>query len=104
MNIQMNGKSPERAALELAHSIGLSKATLKQINDLLISKIPELSPKQIAALREREKVSQAVMAACLGVTPSAIQSWEQGIRSPSNSSLRLLQLLEKHGLGLFVEP
>jgi len=103
MSVKMNGKSPEQAALELSHSLSLSKATLKQINNLLIHKIPELSSTQIAALRERENVSQAVMAACLGVTPSAIQSWEQGIRSPSNSSLRLLQILDKHGLSLFVE-
>ncbi len=102
MSIKMNGKSPEQAALELAHSVSLPKATLKQINDLLIPKIPELSAKGIAALRERENVSQAVMAVCLGVSPSAIQSWEQGIRNPSPSSLRLLQLFDKHGLGLFV--
>ena len=77
--------------------------TLKQINDLLIPKITDLSPRQIASLREREGVSQSVVAVCLGVTASTVRSWEGGFRTPSKSSLRLLQLLDKHGLELFVE-
>ena len=101
--IKMNGKTPEEVALEIAHSIKMPRKTKKHIEDLLIPKIRELSPKQIISLRKREDVSQYVMAVYLGVTEKTIQSWEQGRRSPSNSSLRLLHVIKDHGLEIFRE-
>jgi len=41
-------------------------------------------------------MSQAYFAALLNVSPKTVQSWEQGIREPSDSSLWLLQIVEKN--------
>ncbi|MCC6154411.1 MAG: hypothetical protein IT367_11665 [Candidatus Hydrogenedentes bacterium] len=40
-------------------------------------------------------MSQTVFAAPLNVSKKTVQSWEQGIRSPSDASLRLLQIIRK---------
>ena len=39
-------------------------------------------------------MSQAVFAATLNVSTKTVQAWEQGLRTPSQASARLLQLLD----------
>ncbi len=51
------------------------------------------TPKKIAALRRKLHMSQSFFAATLNVSKKTVQSWEQGIRSPSDASLRLLQII-----------
>mgnify|MGYP000915575358 CR=1 FL=1 len=51
-------------------------------------------PPQVARLRRRLKMSQAVFAATLNVSPRTVQSWEQGRRAPGDAALRLLQLVD----------
>jgi putative transcriptional regulator len=60
--------------------------------------VQPLSPKQIKALRERERVSQTVLANCLNVTPNLVSKWERGEKRPSGPALKLLSLVEKRGL------
>ena len=53
----------------------------------------EMTPAEIVALRARKlKVSQAVFARLLNVSPQAVRNWEQGINRPNGATLRLLQL------------
>jgi len=54
---------------------------------------PRLTPRQIAALRKRLRMSQAYLAAVLNVSAKAVQSWEQGIRQPGDAALRILQVI-----------
>jgi putative transcriptional regulator len=59
--------------------------------------IPEppapLSADEIQALREHDlKMSQAVFAGFIGVSPATVRSWEHGINSPKGPALRLLHL------------
>ncbi|MEI8293867.1 MAG: type II toxin-antitoxin system MqsA family antitoxin [bacterium] len=72
---------------------GSRKATLRRTS---VRKPPSLAATQIADLRKRLNVSQAVFAACLGVRPASVMSWEYGRRSPSGSALRLLQIATRH--------
>ena len=69
------------------------KATLRRTS---VRKPPSLAAAQIAELRKRLNVSQAVFAAFLGVRPASVMSWEYGRRSPSGSALRLLEIAMRH--------
>jgi putative transcriptional regulator len=55
---------------------------------------PAYSPERITRIRERLGLSQAVFASALNVSPGTVRSWEQGVRQPSGSALRLLQIAE----------
>ena len=57
---------------------------------------PRYSGSRIARLRSRLKLSQAVFAAALNVSPETVRAWEQGKRSPEGAALRLLQVAERH--------
>lgn len=57
---------------------------------------PAISAEQIARLRGRMRMSQTQFAGVLNVSPKTVQSWEQGTRTPSQSALRLIQLLQSH--------
>ena len=57
---------------------------------------PELTPKQIQALRKRLGISQSAFASMLNVPVVTAISWEKGRRSPSGAALRLLEVARKH--------
>lgn len=83
-----------RTGLEdcLAHARG--EMTL--VSTQLPAPPPEAGPRRIAALRKNLRMSQSVFAATLNVSVRTVQSWEQGIRKPSDASLRLLQIIDAH--------
>jgi putative transcriptional regulator len=56
----------------------------------------ELSAKEIAKLRSRLNVSQAVFARYLNISTKTVQSWEQGQGKPSGASLKLLSIAKKN--------
>lgn len=56
---------------------------------------PKTSPGKIAGLRREFQMSQAVFAAVLNVSTKTIQAWEQGLRTPSHASARLLEILQR---------
>ena len=60
--------------------------------------VPPIEPKQIKKLRERHKVSQPVFARYLNTSESTIEKWETGAKKPSGMALKLLSIVEKHGL------
>ena len=55
---------------------------------------PTYDAERIRALRTGLGFSQPYFSRILNVSPKTVQSWEQGIRVPSQSSARLLQLIE----------
>ena len=57
--------------------------------------------KDIVALRERLNFSQGMLARALNVSPSTVQAWEAGRRTPSDAALKLLAIAEKHSEALF---
>jgi len=64
--------------LETARDLRLDAITIKEIEMLNISEVKELEAQEIKKMRIKEKVSQAVMAKILNVTPSTYQKWERG--------------------------
>lgn len=53
---------------------------------------------EIKKIRERLKYSQGVFAKLLNVSIKTVQSWESGLRKPSHSALRLIELVD---MGIF---
>ena len=52
--------------------------------------------KDIVELRERLNFSQGMLARALNVSPSTVQAWEAGRRTPSDAALKLLAIADKH--------
>lgn len=53
---------------------------------------PEIDGETLAALRTQAAMSQRIFARMLNVATKTLQSWEQGVRQPSDASRRLLQV------------
>jgi putative transcriptional regulator len=80
-------------------SVGmLPKKTLRDLDSLCLTPVKPLTPRQIAAIREREMASQSVFARHLGVSVTLISQWERGEKKPQGASLKLLTLVKKNGL------
>ena len=81
------------------HAVGLmNKLTMRKFDEMCLTPIPRLKPKQIRDLRLREGASQAVFARYLNVTTGIISQWERGKKHPQGASLKLLSLVARNGL------
>ena len=81
------------------HHIGLiDTKTMRDFDASCLTTVENLSPKEIAEVRSREGVSQAVFAKYLNVTVGLVSQWERGERQPRGASLKLLALVRKKGL------
>jgi putative transcriptional regulator len=81
------------------HSAGvMDPMTLKEFDALCLTPKREYNPAEIRHLRERLNVSQAVLAAYIGVGRDTVAHWEQGVAKPRGPALKLLNLAEKKGL------
>ena len=105
---ELKGKARLRAEIvemtAMLHRIGkvsdeeLEKTTFAMLGRGALPKVPAMSAKDIARVRERAKVSQAVMAAFLNVSVSTVSQWERGDRKPSGAALKLLHVVKNKGL------
>lgn len=81
------------------HKVGTMDAvTMREFDALCLPPVKTYTPAQIKRLRTRYKASQAVFAAYLNTSPSTVQKWEQGQKKPNGPSLKLLNLVDAHGL------
>lgn len=78
----------------LAHAQG-KKVTLRTRSVPRRQKPLAFTPSRIRSIRKRLNVSQPVFAQLLYVTKATASKWEQGLRKPSGSALRLLEIAEK---------
>jgi putative transcriptional regulator len=100
----------KRDAFEAIHSsatalykVGaIDKTTMKGFDESCLSAPPALKPEQIRKLRLRLRVSQPVFARYLNTSESTIEKWETGAKQPSGMALKLLFVVEKHGLEALV--
>jgi putative transcriptional regulator len=96
-------RSPIAAAVhetvsDLYDSGLVSKKDMRHFDETCLTPVKPLTPRQIAAIREREMASQAVFARHLGVSVTLISQWERGEKKPQGASLKLLTLVKKNGL------
>lgn len=81
------------------HNAGaISKATMREYEELCLTPVKKLSPEEIKIIREKSRVSQAIFARYLNVSTGVISQWERGERSPAGPSLKLLSIVQKRGL------
>ena len=85
-------------ALDLHEAGFISKRDMRRYDALCMDPIPVYDAPKIRALRQRLKVSQAVMASALNTSPSTIRKWEIGDKRPSGPSQKLLNLIDRKGL------
>jgi putative transcriptional regulator len=101
--MNMRPKSEAMASVHEAimdlRGIGLvDKATMRRFDELCLTSVPEYSPDDIKALRERLNISQAVLASIINASANSIQKWERGAKRPSGTALKLLNLLDRKGV------
>jgi len=80
----------------------IDKATMRSFDASCLVVPPPLKPMEIKKLRERYKVSQPVFARYLNTSESTVEKWETGAKRPSGMALKLLFVVEKHGLEALV--
>jgi putative transcriptional regulator len=96
----------KKTLLEVAHDIAkdlheagaIDTQTMQEFDAKCLAPIKEYAPNQIKRIRLQNKVSQAVFAAYLNTSSSTVKQWEQGLKKPSGISLKVLNLVEHHGL------
>ena len=81
------------------HKVGaIDKATMRDFDISCLAVPSEIGPAQIKRLREKNRVSQPVFAHYLNTSESTVKQWETGAKKPSGMALKLLAIVQKHGL------
>lgn len=76
----------------------IDKATMRDFDASCLAVPAAMPPEQIKQIRERQRVSQPVFARYLNTSESTVEKWETGAKKPSGMALKLLAIVEKHGL------
>lgn len=95
-------KAAHETARDLLAAGFIDKRRMREYDALCLKPVPQYSSRKIRALRERHKISQAVLAAVLNTSLSTVRQWEIGEKHPSGPSLKLLDLLDRKGLEALV--
>ena len=80
----------------------IDKATMREFDVACLSVPAALEPKRIKQIRESQNVSQPVFARYLNTSESTVEKWETGVKRPSGMALKLLDIVQKHGLKILV--
>lgn len=76
----------------------INKATMRKFDESCIAEVPELDAAKIKKIRQLSHVSQPVFARYLNTSASTVKQWEAGDKRPSGMALKLLTIVEKHGI------
>jgi putative transcriptional regulator len=76
----------------------IDKATMREFDESCLAVPSPKEPRRIKRIRESQHVSQPVFARYLNTSSSTIEKWESGAKRPSGMALKLLDIVEKHGL------
>jgi putative transcriptional regulator len=81
------------------HEAGVAdRATMRWFDEACLTAPPAIEPAQIKQLRESLAVSQPVFARYLNTSESTVEKWETGAKKPSGTALKLLAIVQTHGL------
>ena len=103
MNAKTKFKSPDFEANHSAaagvYSVdAIAQETMRSFDETCISRVSDFQPGEIKALRDQLNVSQPVFARYLNTSVSTVQKWESGAKRPGGLALKLLNIVQKHGL------
>jgi putative transcriptional regulator len=87
------------SAVEGMYKAGtVDKATMKSFDERCLVTPATLTPAKVRKIRTSQKVSQPVFARYLNTSESTVEKWESGAKRPSGMAIKLLMVVEKHGL------
>ena len=90
-------------ALDAGEVAQIKKITARKTPDILTEvQVVALSADKIEHIREANNVSQAVFARLINTKVGTLQKWESGVNSPQGPALKLLNLVNDHGLELLI--
>ncbi|EOY3719912.1 TPA: DNA-binding transcriptional regulator [Klebsiella michiganensis] len=103
MTAKTKFKSPSFEAIHSAaaglYSVdAIAQETMRSFDETCISRVSDFQPGEIKALRDQLNVSQPVFARYLNTSVSTVQKWESGAKRPGGLALKLLTIVQKHGL------
>jgi len=78
----------------------MDQTTMRKFDESCLTAPVALEPLEIKRIREMAKVSQPVFARYLNTSESTVQKWESGSKHPSGMALKLLFVVQKHGLAV----
>lgn len=79
--------------ISLSEAISHAKGERHDLRTTVLPQRPkDLTRDEIVEIRERLNCSQAVFARALNVSVRTVQSWEHGLRKPSDAALKLLTI------------
>jgi putative transcriptional regulator len=76
----------------------IDKATMRSFDATCIPVPESFEPEQIKRIRESQRVSQPIFARYLNTSESTVEKWETGVKKPSGMAVKLLTIVQKHGL------
>ena len=76
----------------------VDKETMREFDEACLIVPETMEPSQIKAIRESQRVSQPVFARYLNTSESTVEKWETGAKRPSGMAIKLLTIVQKHGL------
>jgi putative transcriptional regulator len=76
----------------------IDKSTMREFDESCLTVPAPLKPGRIKQIRESLRVSQPVFARYLNTSESTVEKWETGAKKPSGMALKLLDIVQKHGL------
>jgi putative transcriptional regulator len=83
------------------HRLGaINKTTMRSFDVACFAAPTEIKPQQIKKIRELNHVSQPIFARYLNTSESTVQKWETRAIRPSGMALRLLAVIQRHGLAV----
>jgi putative transcriptional regulator len=90
--------SVHESAKDLHDAGAIDVVTMRRFDALCLPLVRNYTSDEVRGIREKVKVSQAVFASVLNVGKATVAAWEQGTKTPSGASLKLLDLVERRGL------
>ncbi len=78
----------------------MNETTMREFDALCLAPVKEYKPEEIKELRMRYRVSQAVFAAYLNVSKTSVAGWESGGKRPGPAAIKLLNLVDRKGIGV----
>jgi putative transcriptional regulator len=91
-------ESVHETATDLRNIGFIDKHKMQKYDALCLEPVPPYDSGRIKDLRERYRISQAVLASVLNTSLSTVRKWEVGDKHPSGPSLKLLNILDRKGL------
>ena len=67
-----------------------------EVKDQKVKPLTHYNKDEIKRIRINNNLTLKTFAECFGVSQKTVESWERGENTPSGSSIRLFQILEKN--------